>query len=95
MHKIQWDFEIQTDHLIPTIKPDQELINKGKKVPSGGVCRSSGPLSKNKDEETYNNSSERPPADDVWPAANHIHVCQCAVKGKVNENITHLHYLQV
>ena len=28
MHKILWDFEIQTDHLISTRKPDQVIINK-------------------------------------------------------------------
>ena len=30
-HKILWDFEIQTDHLIPARKPDQEIISKKKK----------------------------------------------------------------
>ena len=27
-HKIPWDFEIQTDQLIPAKRPDQILINK-------------------------------------------------------------------
>ena len=27
-HKILWDFEIQTDHLIPAKRPDQEIIDK-------------------------------------------------------------------
>ena len=31
-HKILWDFEIQTDHLIPARRPDQEIIYK-KKIP--------------------------------------------------------------
>ena len=28
MHKILWDFEIKTDHLIPARRPDLVLINK-------------------------------------------------------------------
>ena len=31
-HKILYDFEIQTDHLIPTLRPDLELINKEKRL---------------------------------------------------------------
>ena len=30
-HKLLWDFEIQTDHLIPTRWPDLIKINKKKK----------------------------------------------------------------
>ena len=30
-HKLQWDFIIQTDHLIPTRRPDLIIINKKKK----------------------------------------------------------------
>ena len=30
-HKILWDFEIQTDHLIPTRKPNLVIINKKQK----------------------------------------------------------------
>ena len=30
-HKIFWDFEIETDHLISTRKSDLVLVNKGKK----------------------------------------------------------------
>ena len=30
-HKLLWDFNIQTDHLIPERKPDLILINKKKK----------------------------------------------------------------
>ena len=29
-HKFQWDFDIQTDHLIPTRRPDLIIINKKK-----------------------------------------------------------------
>ena len=32
MHKILWDFVIQTDHSIPTRKQDFELINKKKEL---------------------------------------------------------------
>ena len=31
-HKILWDFEIQTDHLIPARRPDLVLINKKKRT---------------------------------------------------------------
>ena len=30
-HKLLWDFNIQTDHLIPVRKPDLIIINKKKK----------------------------------------------------------------
>ena len=30
-HKILWDFEIETDHLIPARRPDLMIINKRKK----------------------------------------------------------------
>ena len=32
MHKILWDFEIQTDHLILTKQPDQTIVNKKKRT---------------------------------------------------------------
>ena len=31
-HKLQWDFNIQTDHLIPTRRPDLIIINKKKRT---------------------------------------------------------------
>ena len=31
LHKLLWDFNIQTDHLIPARKPDLIIINKKKK----------------------------------------------------------------
>ena len=30
-HKLLWDFEIQTDHLISARRPDQVIVNKKKK----------------------------------------------------------------
>ena len=30
-HKLQWDFDIQTDHLISARRPDLIIINKKKK----------------------------------------------------------------
>ena len=30
-HKLQWYFEIQTDHLIPAIRPDRVKVNKKKR----------------------------------------------------------------
>ena len=31
-HKLQWDFDIQTDHLISARRPDLILINNTKKI---------------------------------------------------------------
>ena len=31
-HKLLWDFNIQTDHLIPARKPDLIIINKKKRT---------------------------------------------------------------
>ena len=31
-HKLQWDFKIQTDHLMPAWRPDLIIINKKKKT---------------------------------------------------------------
>ena len=31
-HKLLWDFNIQTDHLIPAKRPDLIIINKKKKI---------------------------------------------------------------
>ena len=31
-HKLQWDFSIQTDHLIPARRPDLIIINKKKRI---------------------------------------------------------------
>ena len=31
-HKLLWDFNIQTDHLIPTRRPDLIIINKRKRI---------------------------------------------------------------
>ena len=31
-HKLQWDFNIQTDHLIPARRPDLIIINKKKRT---------------------------------------------------------------
>ena len=31
-HKLLWDFNIQTDHLIPAKKPDHIIINKRKRI---------------------------------------------------------------
>ena len=55
-HKIRWDFEIQTDHLIPArrdchLKKKKRKKKKKKKNENqlnSGVCRLSGPLSENK-----------------------------------------------
>ena len=38
-HKLQWDFNIQTDHQIPTRRPDLIIINKKKKEENLQNCR--------------------------------------------------------
>ena len=38
IHKILWDFEIQTDHLILARRPDLQLINKKKKKELDILC---------------------------------------------------------
>ena len=43
MHKLLWDFEIQTYHLISSRRPDFIIINKKREVQSCGLC---WPLSK-------------------------------------------------
>ena len=43
--KILWDLEIQTDHSIPSRRPDLILINKKKNLPTCGFCYSSGQYS--------------------------------------------------
>ena len=52
MHKILWDFEIQTDHLIPAGRPKIMMIHKKEKkkelLPYSGHCRLSEPQSVNK-----------------------------------------------
>ena len=49
-HKILWDFELQTDHLVSARKPNQEIINKKKKkkkkkknMPCNELCRPARP----------------------------------------------------
>ena len=39
MHKLLWDFNIQTDHLIPARRPDLIIINKQKKKENLQNCR--------------------------------------------------------
>ena len=34
-HKLLWDFNIQTDHLIPARRPDLIIINKNKNKSEG------------------------------------------------------------
>ena len=46
---ILWEFEIQTDHLIPTRRPDLVIISKTKKKNqlNSELCRPGGPQSEN------------------------------------------------
>ena len=34
MHKVVWDFEIQTDHIISVRRPDQVIVNNKKREPA-------------------------------------------------------------
>ena len=38
-HKLLWDFNIQTDHLIPARRPDLIIINKKKRKENMYNCR--------------------------------------------------------
>ena len=38
-HKLQWDFNIQTDHLIPARRPDLIIINNKKKKKKKRICK--------------------------------------------------------
>ena len=39
MHKLLWDFNIQTDHLIPVRRPDLIIINQKKKKKEKKTCK--------------------------------------------------------
>ena len=43
-HKDLWDFEIQTDHLISTRRPDQVIINKKKQKKNSRIVDFAGPV---------------------------------------------------
>ena len=47
-HTLLWDFNIQTDHLIPTRRPDLIIINKKKKLnlQNCRLCFPGGPQNK-------------------------------------------------
>ena len=38
-HKLLWDLEINTDHLISVRQPDQVIVNKKEKKSKKGTCR--------------------------------------------------------
>ena len=38
-HKLLWDFNIQTDHLIPARRPDLIIINNNKKKKKKKICK--------------------------------------------------------
>ena len=40
MHKILWDFGIQTDHLISARRTDLVIVNKKAFQPNSGLCHS-------------------------------------------------------
>ena len=44
---INWDFEIQTDHLIPARRQDLVTVTKKKNLSTSGLCRLDGSQSEN------------------------------------------------
>ena len=48
-HKIFWDFQIQTNHLIKVRRQDREKKKRKKKenLPTSAHCRPNGPQNKN------------------------------------------------
>ena len=47
-HKLLWDFEMQTDHLISARKPDLVvIIQKKENLPNSGLCPPGGPQGEN------------------------------------------------
>ena len=48
IHKIPWDFEMQTDHLIPARQPELVIVNKKENLPNSGLCE---PQSETKESE--------------------------------------------
>ena len=56
-HKIFWNFEIQTDHIIPARRPDltdfnKKNLNKKKNLLNSGLCHPSRPQSENQRKQT-------------------------------------------
>ena len=45
-HKLLWDFDIQTDHLISARRPDFIIINKKRELRNCGLCCPDWPLNK-------------------------------------------------
>ena len=46
-HKFLWDFDVQTDYLIPARKLDLVIINKKGNLLNCGICHPTEPLSEN------------------------------------------------
>ena len=40
MHKVLWDFEAQTDHLISARRPDLLIVDNKANMPNCALCRS-------------------------------------------------------
>ena len=47
-HKLLWDFDIQTDHLIPTRRPDNNNQQKKENLQNSRLCCPSRPQDKNR-----------------------------------------------
>ena len=45
-HKLLWDFNVQTDHLIPARRPDLKIINKKENLLNCRLCCPGGPQNK-------------------------------------------------
>ena len=46
LHKLQWDFNIQTDHLIPARRLDLIIINNKENLQNCRLCCPGGPQNK-------------------------------------------------
>ena len=46
MHKLLWDYDIQTDHLISARQPGQVIVNKKRDLPKRTFCCPGSPLNK-------------------------------------------------
>ena len=49
-HKLLWDFEIQTDHLISARRPDLQIVSNKENLQTRGHCRLDRPQRENKRE---------------------------------------------
>ena len=60
MHKVLWDFENQTDHLVSARRPNLVIINnKSETLPNSVLCLPGRPQRKNKRQQKKKKKKER------------------------------------